>query len=238
MNGKSVKYQLASGPQVSQKCSHCGSRHVCAGPIWAEPIHDQSFVSLLKKSLIEKDDLKTYRRLFGILTMIEEELPDIPLFHVTSSLSSIVSTGSPSIVDFRSALLNAGYRVSGSHACKSSIKTDAPPDFIWDIMRAWEKLNPANKDKMQSQKNLPGLTILETESKHEISFELHPEADTESKRKILRFQINPEKYWGPKQRSKTSLFTDEQEQKKIRKQGKRRRYSNDTTNNKKNKDGE
>lgn len=36
-----------------------------------------------------------------------------------------------------SALLNAGYKVSGSHACAGSIKTNAPNSFIWDMMRAW-----------------------------------------------------------------------------------------------------
>lgn len=37
----------------------------------------------------------------------------------------------------RSALLNAGYKVSISHANPMSIKTNAPNDVIWDIIRAW-----------------------------------------------------------------------------------------------------
>ena len=31
----------------------------------------------------------------------------------------------------RSAVLNAGYEVSLSHAAKNSLKTNAPVDFIW-----------------------------------------------------------------------------------------------------------
>ncbi|VDM30956.1 unnamed protein product [Hydatigera taeniaeformis] len=41
--------------------------------------------------------------------------------------------------EWRSALLNAGYRVSFSHAALSSIKTDAPISFIWDVMCAWKR---------------------------------------------------------------------------------------------------
>lgn len=35
----------------------------------------------------------------------------------------------------RSAVLNAGYRVSSSHAAPTAIKTNAPSKVIWDIMR-------------------------------------------------------------------------------------------------------
>ncbi|VDL89961.1 unnamed protein product [Schistocephalus solidus] len=38
-----------------------------------------------------------------------------------------------------SAFLNAGYRVSFSHAATASLKTDAPPSFIWDVMCAWKR---------------------------------------------------------------------------------------------------
>lgn len=35
------------------------------------------------------------------------------------------------ILCYRSAFLNAGYRVSLSHCAKDSIKTDAPSSFLW-----------------------------------------------------------------------------------------------------------
>lgn len=54
---------------------------------------------------------------------------------------SIVRCDTPSMIKFRSALLNAGYNVSFSHTNKQSIKTDAPTTVIWDIVRAWEKVN-------------------------------------------------------------------------------------------------
>lgn len=54
---------------------------------------------------------------------------------------SIVKCNVPPMMVFRSAILNAGYKVSYSHANKNSIKTDAPNSVIWDIVRAWEKVS-------------------------------------------------------------------------------------------------
>ncbi|VDK83370.1 unnamed protein product [Dibothriocephalus latus] len=41
--------------------------------------------------------------------------------------------------------MNAGYRVSFSHAATASLKTDAPPSFIWDVMCAWKRRVQATK---------------------------------------------------------------------------------------------
>lgn len=41
-----------------------------------------------------------------------------------------------------SALLNAGYTVSRSHAMAGSIKTNAPRSFVHDVVREWIKEHP------------------------------------------------------------------------------------------------
>ena len=154
--------------------------------------------------------------------MIEEELPDVPLYYLADKLASKVSLSTIKMVKFRSAILNAGYRVSMSHAHKNSIKTDAPPQVLWDILRTWDKLNPTNYTK--TTKNEIAKIILEAESKTVISFDLHPEADPNSKKlNLLRFQKNPERNWGPKQRSKTSILFNSMEEKKEKNQGKKKR---------------
>jgi len=48
----------------------------------------------------------------------------------------------------RSALLNAGYKVSRSHAAGGSIKTDAPCSFMYDIVREHIKTHPVRMDKI------------------------------------------------------------------------------------------
>lgn len=226
VNGRSVKYQLSSGPPVTETCSHCGHRHLVGGPLWSAPIHDREFLSTLKASLVQ-EDFSTFRRIYGILTMMEEELPDVPLYYVVDKLASVAGVTPCRMVQFRSALLNAGYQVSMSHAGKASVKTNAPPYVIWDVVRAWEKLHPVNRAKMSDDR--AGKRILEKETRTMISFELHPEANPESrKQELLRFQIKPERNWGPKARAKTSLFHSDQEEKRSRNQGKKRRnQSND-----------
>jgi tRNA (guanine26-N2/guanine27-N2)-dimethyltransferase len=47
-----------------------------------------------------------------------------------------------------SALLNAGYSVSRSHAAAGSIKTDAPMSFVHDVIREFIKTHPVRRDKI------------------------------------------------------------------------------------------
>jgi tRNA (guanine26-N2/guanine27-N2)-dimethyltransferase len=47
-----------------------------------------------------------------------------------------------------SALLNAGYDVSRSHAAQGSIKTSAPRSFVYDAVREFIKKNPVKMDKI------------------------------------------------------------------------------------------
>lgn len=42
----------------------------------------------------------------------------------------------------QAALINAGFRVSHQHKEPRAIKTDAPPEVVWDIMRCWVKKHP------------------------------------------------------------------------------------------------
>jgi len=66
-----------------------------------------------------------------------QELPDIPLFLSLHNISATLKCTSPSAVMFRSAVINAGYRTSGTHVNPLGLKTDAPMHTIWDIMCCW-----------------------------------------------------------------------------------------------------
>lgn len=69
---------------------------------------------------------------------------------------------------------------------------------LWDIMRCWEKLNPAKRRHDTD----PGSVILNKEPEIQVSFETAPGANPDSrKKKLLRFQVNPTANWGPKARS-------------------------------------
>jgi len=71
--------------------------------------------------------------------------------------------------DFQSsALLNAGYKVSYSHANQNSIKTDAPTEVVWDVLREWVKQKPINEKWLKSEFKV--VEILKREIKSKIDF--------------------------------------------------------------------
>ncbi|OCT90479.1 hypothetical protein XELAEV_18019094mg [Xenopus laevis] len=115
--------------------------------------------------------------------------------------NSVIRCNTPSLLQFRSALLHAGHRVSLSHACKNALKTDAPPSVIWDIMRCWEKQNPVKRERLSE--TCPAFHILTKEPRIEANFDIRQDANPKSRKLGLkRFQENPEANWGPKARAK------------------------------------
>ncbi|XP_070779154.1 tRNA (guanine(26)-N(2))-dimethyltransferase [Enoplosus armatus] len=215
-NGKHMKYSPATGPPVGPQCEHCGQRHQLGGPMWAESIHDLAFVQKVLSAVSGNPSrFGTSKRIEGMLSMVTEELEDVPLYCTVDSLSSTIHCNTPPLLQFRSALLHAGHRVSLSHACKNAIKTDAPPAALWDIMRCWEKANPVKREKLSETS--PAFKILSTEPSLEACFTVREDANPQSrKRHLTRFQENPQAFWGPKARAKASggISTDLQDKRK------------------------
>ncbi|XP_051239722.1 tRNA (guanine(26)-N(2))-dimethyltransferase isoform X3 [Dicentrarchus labrax] len=201
-NGKHMKYSPATGPPVGPECEHCGQRHQLGGPIWAEPIHNLPFVQKVLSAVSGNPSrFGTSKRIEGMLSMVTEELEDVPLYYTVDSLSSTIHCNTPPLLQFRSALLHAGHRVSLAHACKNAIKTDAPPAVLWDIMRCWEKANPVKREKLSETS--PSFKILASEPSLEACFTVREDANPQSrKRHLTRFQENPQAFWGPKARAK------------------------------------
>lgn len=215
----SNNYKLPSAPAIDQLCKHCQHRQHMGGPIWLGPLHDHGFVSQLL-CILSSMELGTLKRIEGVLTVIHEEL-DMPLYYNLDRLMSIVRCQVPPMLMFRSALLNAGYKVSYSHASETSIKTDAPNDIIWDIVRAWEKEHPVKREKLAVDS--PAARILNASSTTDISLAMHPFANPISRQKHLsRFQQNPTVNWGPGVRSRTrvNLENTAEDSKKVRNQNK------------------
>ncbi|XP_053232373.1 tRNA (guanine(26)-N(2))-dimethyltransferase [Podarcis raffonei] len=216
-NGNNVNYKAACGPPVGPSCEYCQQRHQLGGPLWAEPLHNADFVQRVLSAVGSNPArFRTSQRIQGILSMVMEELSDVPLYYTLDHLSKTVRCSSPSLLQFRSALLHAGYRVSLSHACKNAIKTDAPPSVLWDIMRCWEKLNPVKRERLSESS--PAAHILSVEPKLQASFTVRADANPSSRKQGLkRFQLNPEPFWGPKARAKAGggISSSLQEKRKL-----------------------
>ena len=198
-----IKYMLPKGPPVDQKCKYCLHSHLLGGPFWINPMHDEAFVRKLIRSLDDSSEksLGTIERMKGMLTMVNEELMDVPFYYTYDRLCSIIKVQMSKLSVLRSAFLNAGYRVSLSHANRYAIKTDAPNDVVWDIMRAYEKEHPSNPQN-RSTVSQAILGRSDSFSDVKVNFQEHADAEPASRSaKLLRFQHNPPN-WGPKNKAK------------------------------------
>ncbi|KAI3768479.1 hypothetical protein L2E82_19192 [Cichorium intybus] len=195
----SVRYLPGFGPVVPQECSDCGKKYNMGGPIWSAPIHDQDWVtSILTEVKAMKNRYPAFDRISAVLTTISEELPDVPLFLSLHNLCGTLKCTSPSAVIFRSAVINAGYRISGTHVNPLGLKSDAPMDVIWDIMRCWVKNHPV---KAQSP-DQSGSVILAKEPVLQANFARAVASLSKAQaKKVARFLPNPERHWGPKLRA-------------------------------------
>ncbi|KAA8530468.1 hypothetical protein F0562_005177 [Nyssa sinensis] len=187
------------GPVVPQECSDCGKKYNMGGPIWSAPIHDQEWVtSILADVKSMKDRYPAYDRISAVLTTISEELPDVPLFLSLHNLCATLKCTSPSAVIFRSAVINAGYRISGTHVNPLGLKSDAPMDVIWDIMRCWVKNHPVKPQPPDQS----GSVILAKEPVLQANFARAVASLSKAQaKKVARFLPNPERHWGPKLRA-------------------------------------
>ena len=113
-DGTNLKFSLPHGPPVDRNCKFCSHSHHIGGPIWLAPIHNVKFVEKLLDSL--PCHLGTIDRLVGMLSMVLEELEDVPLYYELTRVCNITKQSCGKLTTFLSAVLNAGYRVSLTHA--------------------------------------------------------------------------------------------------------------------------
>ncbi|TVY81239.1 tRNA (guanine(26)-N(2))-dimethyltransferase [Lachnellula suecica] len=252
------KHVFQMGPTTSENCSHCGMKTHLAGPMYAGPLHSPSFVKKILDGLpaLSKDTYQTYERIEGMLTVaLEETLPPadensnsptataktgsydpaaidhFPFFFIPSSLAKVIHCVTPHENALRGALRHLGYRVTRSHTKGGTIKTDAPWDVIWEVMREWEKQKAPIKEgavrkdtagfrilKLGEAKATPGKENGDANGDGTVSAQgEHDPSKTEVKldvvfnetlgkekdaKKIVRYQLNPRENWGPMNRAK------------------------------------
>ncbi|XP_030380509.1 probable tRNA (guanine(26)-N(2))-dimethyltransferase [Scaptodrosophila lebanonensis] len=224
-NPQKVKFSIPTGPAVGSSCQHCGHKHHMGGPIWSAPIHNTDFVTDLLNA-VRCEPLSactTQRRIVGMLSMVLEELQDVPLYYTPDKLCCVLKLEIVPMLKLRSALLHAGYRVSYSHASKNSLKTDAPPAVLWDILRCWNKRHPVRAERMIEGTPLQAILAKPCSADYEFD-KLHEAANPSSRKQALsRFQENPTPHWGPGTRA-TIMIGDNKMPKSYRNQNKKQRH--------------
>ncbi|KAH9214239.1 S-adenosyl-L-methionine-dependent methyltransferase [Leptodontidium sp. 2 PMI_412] len=237
------KHVYGQGPSASENCKHCGSRTHIAGPMYAGPIHDPEFIKRILDGLpeVSKDTYQTTSRIEGMLTLALEEcifieedpnsptstsktgkwdpaaLDPAPFHFIPSVLSKVIHCVTPIENSIRGALRGLGYLVTRSHTKPGSIKTNAPWDVIWEIMREWTRQKEPVKEGKLREKT-PGYAIMgmgkpkdleqndgsataATEEKIKVVFDEKLGAEKD-KKKLVRYQLNPRENWGPMARAK------------------------------------
>jgi len=171
------------------------------GPMWLGPLHNHNFVRSVQSRIEDCDEnvWTTKVRLCGLLEACLEELNDVPLYyHMQKDFGIVLKFSLMKQQILRSAIINAGYRVSSSHATTDIIKTDAPLGVIWDILRAYVKsktddLNLGKVDEQHVKRKI--LTDVQGDTK--ISFELAEDKGLKAIKNAIRFPPLPAN-WGPK----------------------------------------
>jgi tRNA (guanine26-N2/guanine27-N2)-dimethyltransferase len=166
-NGKNFFWKHSFGPASlgGDNCPHCDMKTHLAGPMYAGPIHSPEFIKRILNGLpnVSKDTYQTTTRIEGMLNLALEEIfpleedPDsptafsktrkydhslidpAPFFFIPSALSKVIHCITPHEDAVRGALRHLGYWCTRSHAKPGSIKTNAPWDVIWEIMREWTR---------------------------------------------------------------------------------------------------
>lgn len=197
----------------NSSCEETGGPFKTAGPIWIGPLHDRLVVQQAIDYLEDMNDinhlqfgtssLQTKDNLHGLLTVLMEELEDVPLYYTLPDLCRNLRCASPPRNILEAAIFNAGYRVSRYHKEPQAIKTDAPNRIVWDIMRAWCKKYPTsqNTNKKKKDKNRSknsGKQILAIEPSIEVDFTVPKILQKSNNKKVKRFPLNPQANWGPK----------------------------------------
>jgi tRNA (guanine26-N2/guanine27-N2)-dimethyltransferase len=196
-------YQPGLGPTGGGFCAETGSQFKVGGPIWSAPIHDPSWVAEALERVERRHNphIDTQPRLHGLLTSVSEELLDVPLYYTLPDLCQTLHCTSPKMSDVQAALVNAGYRVSNQHKEPTAIKTDAPNDVVWDILRCWVKKHPIASKRVSTTS--PGHRILATEPTLVADFDGAHRFRPAAKKPACRYPPNPEPMWGPKSRAKS-----------------------------------
>eukprot|EP00980_Cylindrotheca_fusiformis_P019685 scaffold6870_cov121-Cylindrotheca_fusiformis.AAC.12 len=183
-------------------CPETGAPFKVGGPIWLGKLHDQDVISTALERLSHErgssprmELIATRKRLQGLLTSVSEEI-DTPLYHTLPDLCRSLHVNSPQLKQIKAAIFNAGYEVSGYHKEPNAIKTNAPNEVVWDIMRTWAKENPPKKAPAEGS---PAAKILSKDPAIKVDFSI-PKAMAGNS-KVARFPQNPEKHWGPKRKA-------------------------------------
>jgi len=164
--GKSNRNRRGRLPALPESCTLCGlnETRAIAGPIYTGALHDRKFITSLLESLncssesippspnssssvsdlniedAQGPQIQNRKWMFGLLSVIRDELLDIPLYYSHSKLCRVFKVMQmPKMEMIKEVLRLQGCRVSGSHTCSGSLKTNASANLIARVYGDWAR---------------------------------------------------------------------------------------------------
>lgn len=192
----------AGAPRVmtpGSECPECGGCINIAGPFYMGPLFDRDFVDQCLKACDEPallPGVTSWRKLKGLLTAISEEHSDLVFYYTLPKLFKPLKLKMPSLKTLRGTLAALGYRVSHFHREPQAIKTDAPNNVVYDLIRVWAEEHPPKSSNVAE--------VLRKEVSLTRPVEWLTEENISRRDKVPRFLPNPEPHWGPKARARAS----------------------------------
>lgn len=204
---RSVKNATLDIP--SNKDPWTGGKLKIGGPIYSGQLHNKEFCQKLMELLPTMPYITTNDRIKATLYTCMQEI-DSPLYYSIDDLCGIVRASCPSRAMVVTNLTRLGYKSSLSHCKPGMLKTNAPPEVIWDIIRTWY----FNEGKKLPENDPKARAILAAENTTEIKIEV----DENIKKQLrldktrCKFYENPEKNFGPKAAAGKKKKTPQPEQ--------------------------
>jgi tRNA (guanine26-N2/guanine27-N2)-dimethyltransferase len=217
-----VRKYLAAGVVggVCEHCTICQGAMAVGGPIWAGPLADVDVC----KSILEEIDggagaFQARDRVDALVRVAAEEVQDAPLFMQLNAMCGVIKTNAPPAAALRTYLASHGYSVSQSHTDPLALKTDAPPELLWDLLRVWAKQAKPGKAKREETGDAASAAGVKTAGERLLAVEptlvrcedvdftikrdqyVRSQTGAAQGKTAPRFLPNPEPYWGPKARA-------------------------------------
>jgi tRNA (guanine26-N2/guanine27-N2)-dimethyltransferase len=116
LEGKSEpKFGVATFTFANPFCPICkGNAFQIGGPLWNGPLHSPEFLKGVLERVPHFTHLGTIPRIVGMCSVALEEL-EVPFYFPISLLANVLCSCTAPLLSIYSALLWAGFKVSGSH---------------------------------------------------------------------------------------------------------------------------
>ncbi|CDW84572.1 -dimethylguanosine trna methyltransferase family protein [Stylonychia lemnae] len=214
------KYQVSRISSIPNRCTVCEGPLAMGGPIWNGKIHNIEFVQRLLEVARNNSDkthadyqkevkLGTTKRIQAILAAIidEDQCGESPLNWDFSQISSSLKMQNPKKNELFNAFRSVGSKLTQTYYDPRQYKTDASPEVIYDIYRAF-KMKECNGDQDKIFRNINQLgfahRILSQQAKIIPNLNGDPidgvEKETK-KNKKKKYLPNPQPHWGPAARA-------------------------------------